>query len=365
MYIFYDIIIIILINNDIMPNLSVTPILNYAINKQASDIHITEWSYIILRINWKLNILESTWKIQKIKINQILLELLNENTELIKFFIKNKDLDFSYISEQWITFRVNAYFKMWNISLILRKIEEKARTYDELQLPLWARNISKLKNWLVIVSWPSWSWKSSTINSILEDINKNRSEHIITLENPVEYKYINKKSVFSQRNIWSDTLSLKSWLKSVTREDANIVMIWEINSKETLEYAISMAESWILVITSINSSSTWDTINKLTWFYNNDEKDSINLKLWNILKYSIYQKLIDKKDWNWRISIFEIMIINENIKLLIRSWKMFELKDAISMSEKNWMISLKSYANMLLEKWLITKETIEENFNLE
>lgn len=348
-----------------MWNLSVSPILDFAIKKWASDIHITEWSFIVLRVNWKLISLESTWKLEKIKVNQILLELLDEKKDLIKEFLDKKDLDFSYITQSWNSFRVNAFFKLWRVSLVMRKIESKALSFDELMLPDWAREIAELKSWLVLISWPAWSWKSTTITTILWEINNKRWEHIVTIEDPVEFVFSNNKSIFSQRSVWRDTNSINSALKSAFREDSNIVMIWEIKDKETLNLAMDMAESWILVITSLSSSSTWDMIKKIFWLYENDEQTSINNRLSSILKYTVFQKLVENKENNWRVAVFEVMKVNDNISLLLKSWKTNELANLIHVSWKENMISLNRYAETLVEKWIITQEIKEMKFPVE
>jgi len=348
-----------------MANLSVSPILDFAIKKWASDIHITEGSFIVLRVNWKLLSLESTWKLEKIKVNQILLELLWEQKDLIKEFLTKKDLDFSYLSQLWTTFRVNAFFKLWKISLVMRKIETNVKTLDELMLPEWAKEITELKNWLVIISWPAWSWKSTTITTLLEEINKTRGEHIVTIEDPVEFVFSNKKSIFSQRNVGRDTDSINSALRSAFREDSNIVMIWEIRDAKTFNLAMDMAESWILVITSISASSTWDTLKKIFWFYNNDEQITIYNRLASILKATLFQKLVVNKNNDWRVAVFEVMKVNDNIELLLKSWKTNELANLIHVSWKDNMISLTRYADRLVEKWLITQEFKELKFPIE
>jgi len=348
-----------------MWNLTVTSILDFAIQKWASDIHITEWWFIVLRINWKLTTVESTWKLERVKVNQILLELLNEKKDLIKEFVTKKDLNFSYIWQDGITFRINSFYSLWKVSIVLRKIESKSKTFDELNLPEWAIEVTDFKNWLVIVSWWGWSWKSSTITSIIDNINSKRSEHIVTLEDPVEYIYKPIKSIFSQRNIGRDTLWIKEWLKSSLREDVNIIMIWEIKDKETLDFAMDMAESWTLVLSTVNSMWTWDMIDKLVWFYNNSEKENIYWKLARSLVCSIHQKLVTKADWSWRVAVFEVLRQTHNIKLLIKTGKIFELENAIHVWKKEWMMSLLSYSELLVEKWLMTTEFKEANFTIE
>ena len=348
-----------------MSNLTVSPILDFAVNKNASDIHISEGSFIVLRVDWKLLPLESTWKLEKVKVNQILLELLNEQKDLIKEFVTNKDLDFNYVSDKWTSFRVNSFFKLWKVSLVMRKIEDKARSLDELMIPDGAKEIVNMKSWLVLIWWPAWSWKSTTITSLLETINNNRWEHIITLEDPVEYVYENKKSIFSQRNIGRDTKDIYSALNSSFREDPNIVMIWEIKDKEVLNLAIDMVESGILVIASISSSSTSDAIKKIFWFYNIDEQATIQSRLASNLKTTIFQKLFEKKGWQWRVAVFEVMKVNDNIDLLLKSGKTNEIANIIHVSWKENMISMFRYADMLVEKWLMTPEFKEENFTLD
>ncbi len=335
--------------NQILPK-----ILEYWIGQNASDIHISEWEKFFFRINWKL-----IWwgePIDNIKIKLILLELVRDNKEEAKKFLNEKDMDFTYIYRDWISYRVNAFFKSWKIWFILRYINPKIKSISELNLPEWVSHIVNSRQWLVLITWTSWSWKSTSLASILNEINQNRSAHIVTLENPIEFRFTNNKSIFSQREVWKDTNNFISWLESVKKEDPDIIVISEIKDRETLEKAIELSEWWKLVISTITSwTSIWAII-KCIDMYPPELQESIKSKLSEVLKWIMNQKLIPKSDASWLIWIFELLLFNMWVKNLVKSWDFNQLKWQIETWEKHWMILMKKYAQKLEEEWKIKNE---------
>jgi len=185
-------------------------ILNAAVTQWASDVHISEDSPIILRLSWELTALECSWNPSKDHIKVLLMELLQHDEEKLSEFSKEKDMDFAYLHDDGTSFRINAFYKLWKISVIMRRIESEAKSMSELWLPPGVEKFTKLKQGLVIITWPTGSWKSTSMVSILDEINKTRTEHIITIEDPVEFIFKDKKSIFSQREVWRDTNSFET-----------------------------------------------------------------------------------------------------------------------------------------------------------
>ncbi len=336
----------------ILPN-----ILKYSIDKKASDIHISWGKPLVYRIKKKLHTMESAWIIEDVSMKIILLELMHNSQERVKDFLKNKDADFAYIHEaSWTSFRVNAFYKLWKLAFVLRRIESEPLAFDELWLPEWVEKFIKAKQWLILITWPTWSGKSTTMVSILNEINKRRSEHILTIEDPVEFVFKGDKSFFSQREVWNDTKSFGSALRWAVREDPDIIMVGEMRDRETVEAAMELAETGHLVISTMHTSWSVATITRLINFFPTDIQNSVQYKLWDILTWVLSQRLIQKADGTWIIWIFELMHMTTWIKWLIREGDFNQVKQNIEMWKKDWMILMLKYAEQLEEKWIIKKE---------
>lgn len=270
-------------------------ILDFAIKRKASDIHISEWKSITIRVEWKLIILSEAWKITNEAIKKYVEELFNWNENQINYFYENHDIDFSYIDENNNAFRVNWFMRLWKISFVLRLINSNVKTMEELWLPKYVSRFTQLKQWLVLITWPTWSWKSTTMISILNEINNTRWEHIITIEDPIEFVFNDNKSIFSQRELWRDTDSFKKALKWAMREDPNIIMIWEMRDEETVRAALELAETGHLVISTLHTSSSVQTINRLVSFFPSEVQNSVKDKLADTLQWVLSQRLIQEQ----------------------------------------------------------------------
>ncbi len=339
-----------------MANLTVSSILEYAIKSKASDIHITEWKPLTFRIDGELKIMNQAWVIDSVKIKQILLELLKEDKETAKKFLNEHDLDFAYMYKNWTSFRVNAFYRLWRISFVLRQIANSAMEIEDLWLPPAVKVFTQLKQWLVLITWPTGSWKSTTMVALLERINKERWEHILTIEDPVEFVFEDKKSIFSQREVWRDTESFAKALKAAMREDPDIVMVWELRDTETVKAALELAETWHLVISTLHTSSAVTTISRLLSFFPLDSQNAIREKLADTLKWVLSQRLIPKIWW-WRVWIYELMFVNTWIRNLIREWRTNQIQWNIETWMKYWMITMRKFADYLRDKWIVKEES--------
>lgn len=338
-----------------MPSIQAIQILDHAIKLGASDIHISEWENIWFRVEW--NLWKTNWTIiDKETINKILHDLLRWDEVLIKYFLEKKDLDFAYIHTDKTPFRINAFYKLWKMAFVMRRIASKPKTMEELWLPEWVKKFTKAKQWLILVTWPTWSWKSTSMISILDEINKTRREHILTIEDPVEFIFEDNQSIFSQREIWKDTNWFSQALRAAMREDPDIVMVWEMRDRETVEAAMELAETGHLVISTLHTAWSVQTITRLVNFFHPELQHSVRYKLWDILFWVLSQRLIPKSDWKWRAWIYEIMMMTPWIRNLIRSWDLVQINNSIEMWRQDWMVSMKTYADTLAQKWIIKEE---------
>lgn len=339
-----------------MSNLTVAPILEYAIKNEASDIHISEWEAIAFRIQWHLGKLQQAWVIDNLKVKQILLELMNNDQNMAKAFLDGKDADFAYIYTDGTPFRVNAFFKLGKIAFVMRRIAGKPKAIEELGLPKWVDKFTKAMQGLILVTWPTGSGKSTSMVSILDAINKNRREHIITIEDPVEFIFKDENCIFSQREIGRDTAGFSSALRAAMREDPDIVMVGEMRDKETVEAAMELAETGHLVISTLHTSGSVQTITRIVNFFPPELQHSVRYKLADTLFWVLSQRLIPTPDKKARKGIYELMFMTSGIKNLIRAWDFAQIPNSIEMWMSEWMVSMKIYADMLEEKGEINKE---------
>ena len=342
---------------------SINDILSFAIKSWASDIHMSVWKKIIFRVEGILKTVDNIEAIDLISMKKYTNHLLVGNESHIKKLYEWHDIDFAYMHDSWTSFRVNWFFKLWKISFVLRLINSNVKTMQELWLPRKAEYLTNLKQGLVLVTWPTWAWKSTTMISILNEINRKRWEHILTIEDPVEYIFKDDKSIFSQREIWRDTDSFKNALKSAVREDPDIIVIWEMRDQETVKAALELAETGHLVISTLHTSWSVQTITRLVNFFPLEHQNNIRTKIADNLSWVLSQRLIQRRDGKWRVGIFEFMLNNTPIQNLIRMWKLNQMQSNIETWSKEWMITMEAYAKYLEKKWVIEEKDYINYFN--
>ncbi|MBP6910023.1 Flp pilus assembly complex ATPase component TadA [Patescibacteria group bacterium] len=216
-------------------------------NEAVSDIHISSDEYISFRVNGEIQKYEKTSRLAEEYVEIMLKHLMKGNQKAYEKFVGDKEADFSYISMDGTPYRVNAYFKLGKIGIVMRKINSVAKELKDLMFSDVADTIKQKilsrKTGLIIVTGPTGSGKSTSIVSMIEHINNSRSENIITIEDPIEFIFKPQKSIISQREVGHDTWSFMNALRSTMREDPNVVFVGEIRDKETAESVLSLAET--------------------------------------------------------------------------------------------------------------------------
>jgi len=338
-----------------MSNATIAPILDYCIKLWASDIHISEWENIGFRVNGTIGKTQNS-TVSNETINKILSELLRWDQETIDAFKSWHDLDFAYIHTGGSPFRINAFYKLWRMAFVMRRIASEPKKMEDLWLPAWVKKFVKAKQGLILVTGPTWSGKSTSMISILNEINKTRREHILTIEDPVEFIFKDEQSIFSQREIGKDTKSFHSALRAAMREDPDIVMVGEMRDKETVEAAMELAETGHLVISTLHTAGSVQTITRLVNFFHPELQHSVRYKLGDILFGVLSQRLIPKADGTGRVWIYEIMMMTPGIKNLIRAWDLVQINNAIEMGQSEGMVGMKTYADRLKDQGVIKEE---------
>lgn len=329
------------------PAFPLESILAYAIKIMASDIHVTEGEHIAFRVHGELSKLIEAGKLTSEAADTLALELFRGDADKRKAFYDKHDVDFAYVSKDGTPFRVNGFFKLGKIGFVLRRIEREAKQMDALGLPDGVKKILTAKQGLFLITGPTGSGKSTTMVSIIDRINETRREHIVTIEDPIEFIFEDKTSIFSQREVGRDTDSFVSAIRAAMREDPDIVMVGEMRDKETVEAAMNLAETGHLVFSTLHTSGSVQTINRLIQFFSPDIQTQVRVRLADSLLGVLSQRLIPRAEGHGRVGIHELMFITPAIKNLIKSGDLIQINNNIELGSQEGMISMRASADKL------------------
>jgi twitching motility protein PilT len=325
-----------------------------AIQYKASDVYITTGSKPVLRINGDLILIEEHPPMTKKMAEEYLLEILTDEQKAQ--FAKNLDMDFSLDIPSICRFRVNIFVQRKGIAACFRLIPEIVYSLDELGLPETLKRITNYNNGLVIVTGPTGSGKSTTLAAMLNEINANEAQHIITIEDPIEFVHENKKSIIEQREVKTHTLSFEKALRSALREDPDVILVGEMRDLETIALAITAAETGHLVFATLHTSGAAKSIDRIIDAFPFEQQNQIRAQLSESLRSIIWQNLLKTKDGKSRIAPLEILINNSAIANMIRKNKSHQVDSAIETGFKEGMQTMKKAVTDMLEADLITEE---------
>jgi len=326
-----------------------------AVQYKASDIYITTGSKPVLRINGDLVLIEEHQVFTKKLAEEFLLEIMNEEQK--QYFAKNLDLDFSLDLPEIARFRVNVFVQRKGIAAAFRLIPESVYSLDELGLPETLKEISRTKAGLVIVTGPTGSGKSTTLAAMLNEINETKAQHVITIEDPIEFVHENKMCIIEQREVKTHTKSFQRALKSALREDPDVILVGEMRDLETIALAITAAETGHLVFATLHTSGAAKSVDRMIDAFPFEQQNQIRSQLAESLHAVIWQNLVKTKDGKGRIAPLEIMINNSAIANMIRKNKTHQIDSTIETGFKEGMQTMKKSVSDMLDADLITEET--------
>ena len=329
-------------------------LLEITVEREASDLHISVGHPPVLRITRQLVDLERE-KIITPKDSQGLAFSLMTPLQKEKF-LREKEIDFAYDFEGKARFRVNVFFQKGMVSIALRLIPSKIKTIEELNLPPVLHKFTQAQQGFVLVTGASSQGKSTTLASLIDEINHQRREHIITIEDPIEYVFEDDKCIIDQREVHRDTLSFASALRSTLREDPDVIMVGEMRDLETIATAITAAETGHLVFATLHTNSASQTIHRAIDVFPPHQQNQIRAQLASSLLGVISQRLLPRIKGGF-IPACEVMIANSAIRNLIRENKIHEIPSIIETSGDIGMIPLNKSLADLVKKKEITRET--------
>lgn len=332
-------------------------LLEIVVQKNASDLHIGANYPALIRIDGELQPVGSQVITPEIAKDLIFSILSEENKEIVEI---NKEVDIAYAYEDIARFRVNVYHSTGSMSAALRLIPNKIKTMEELNLPKIYQNFVNLKQGLILVTGPTGHGKSTTLAAILNEINRNKPVHIITIEDPVEYVYPIGKALVNQREMKQDTHSWDIALKSILREDPDVVLVGEMRDYETISAAITIAETGHLVFATLHTNSASQTIDRIIDVFPEHQQGQIRTQLAVVIEGIIAQRLV-KLNGGGRRAVSEVMMGTAAVRNIIREGKTYQLDNVIRTSGDVGMISIERSLVDLVREGLISVEDAQLN----
>lgn len=314
---------------------SLKDILQVATKIAASDIHLKTYSVPVFRINGQLVKVEEFGILKPEDMDQIVKDALND--EQAANFKENNELDLAYSLAGIGRFRLNVFRQRGSVGMVFRVIPFYVKPIDELLLPAIIKKIALYKRGLILVTGTTGSGKSTTLASIVEYINNNRTCHVMTVEDPIEFLIRDKKSIVNQREVGLDTKSFTRALRSALRQDPDVIMIGEMRDLETIEIALTAAETGHLVLSTLHTLDAAETINRIIGVFPPHQQSQIRQQLASVLKAAISQRLLKSKDNRGRVPAVEVLIGTQLIKELILDQSRFkELHGIVEKGYQNY-----------------------------
>ncbi len=334
--------------------------------KDVSDLNMTVGKPLQVEVSGQLREVPMEPPIKELTPFQteiIALNLINQDPRLTRDLLRNGSCDLSYELSGKARFRVSVFSQLGNTSIVLRRLETRIPTLtlpmaDSPKLPDAFRQIAREKNGIVLVTGATGSGKTTSLAAVLNEINEKQSVHIITLEDPVEYRHPHKQATFNQREMGTDFTTFSNGLRAALRQAPKVILVGEMRDRETVEIALRAAETGHLVLSTLHTVDAGQTINRILGMFNIEEENQIRIRLADLVRWVVSQRLLPKIGGG-RVAAFEIMGTNLRIKDVIRHGETEEKTffNIIEQGKAFGMITFDDFIVDLFEKGIITEET--------
>lgn len=328
-------------------------ILQRAIQKDASDIHLKTGFPPYYRVDGIIEA-QDTDTLQSEDIDNIVSILLNEIQ--LKHFQKRGEIDLAFTEKGVGRFRVNIFRQRGTISLVLRRIKTKMLSFEQLNLPLAALKMAEIVRGLVLITGTTGSGKSTALASLIDTINERRRCHIVTIEDPIEFVHQDKRAIINQREITIDTQDFASALKSVMRQDPDVILVGEMRDHETFQAAISAAETGHLVFSTLHTTNVKQTIDRIIDLFPTTQQDQVLSQLAQNLMAVMCLRLLPRADGIGRVPACELMFSTPSVRKLIREGRSVQIEAAIQQGREDGMQTFNDSLYTLVKSELIDLE---------
>lgn len=321
----------------------------------ASDIHLTVGAPTVVRVNGELR---KYTELSDQVVNRTILSILSAEQE--KMLTEGKDIDFSFELKNGARQRVNVFRQSGKLAACIRLLNAEIPTLEELKMPPVLLEFAKKRRGLVLVTGPTGAGKSTTLAALMEYINKTRACHVITIEDPIEYRYKQEKATIHQRELGRDVPSFHEALRSALREDPDVILIGEMRDYETISLAMTAAETGHLVFGTLHTSSAAQTVDRIIDACPIHSQDQVRSQLAGMIQGIIAQTLIPRADGKGRVAAVEVMIGTDAIRNLIRSAKINMMETTMAAGARDGMCTLNASLANLYKTGQISYETALE-----
>lgn len=337
--------------------MNIYDILQILVDQNGSDLHIVAGAPPTIRVEGVLKPIPDTPVLNAEQTQTLIGPLMNQDQQ--EYIELHKEIDFGYQFGEKGRFRVNVYHAQGVIAAALRLIPREIRSIEELGLPEILHQFTSYKQGLVLVTGPTGEGKSTTLAAIIEEINQQRQEHILTIEDPVEFIFKSKKSIISQREMNQDTQNWSLALRSAMREDPDVVLVGEIRDYETIASAITVAETGHLVFSTLHTNTASQTMDRMIDVFPANQQSQIRQQLASSIKAVVSQRLIPTLA-GARTAITEILLVNSAVKNLIRESKTHLIENVIQTSTAEGMMLMEASLVAKVRQGLVSKEKARE-----
>lgn len=333
--------------------MEITDLLIYAQKNNASDLHLSTSNAPILRVNGDM----IPMKANKLTVDDVKMMIYSIMTEQQRSdYERDLEIDFAISFGENMRFRVNAFNTINGPAAVLRTIPTKIFSLDDLGAPDILRNLTELHKGLILVTGPTGSGKSTTLAAMVHHINLNHARHIITVEDPVEFVHKSQKCLINQREVGASTKSFAKALKSALREDPDVVLVGELRDLETIQLAMTAAETGHLVLGTLHTNSAPKTIDRIIDVFPSEDKEMVRAMISVSLEAVVTQALVKRADGSGRVAVHEILLGTPAVRNLIRENKIPQITSMMQMGTKLGMKTMKDAAYALLNDGIITQE---------
>lgn len=332
-------------------HLSISPLLDTVVAENASDLHLSVGSHPILRVSGSLVPLLQHPVLTKEHTDIMLREMMPKHRE--GEYLKDQSVDFSHAHTDKARFRVNGFVVQGNTAIAMRLIPHEVQTFTSLNLPPVLEVFTQRTQGFFLVVGPVGQGKSTTLAAMIERINETRAEHIVTIEDPVEYLFEPKKSLIHQREVRIDTPDFHMALHSAFREDVNVIMVGEMRNLETISSAVTAAETGHLVLSTLHTNNAAQTIDRIIDMFPPNQQDQVRVQLASSLAGIFSQRLVPRVSGG-QIPAYELLINNSAVANLIREGRTHEITTVIQTSSQDGMIDMDRSLAELVRKGEVT-----------
>jgi len=332
--------------------LRINELLTVAVNQKASDLHLTVGRPPMLRIYGELVPISGEIELNSSMIQELVAPMLDEPHQ--KVLDEKGQVDFSYGIPDLGRFRVNLFRQRGAVAGVMRLIPTQIPDFDVLGIPEVVKTFADKSRGLVLMTGPTGSGKTTTLASLIDIINTNRSCHIITLEDPIEFLHRHKKSVINQREVGADTDSFAGALRAALREDPDVILVGEMRDLETIQTALTAAETGHLVFATLHTNDATQTVDRIIDVFPPHQQQQVRMQLSVTLQGIVAQQLIPKFNQPGRVLATEILVANGAIRNLIREGKTYQIPSSLQTGGKLGMQTLDSSLKSLYQRRLIS-----------